>query len=293
MPHKSFGRQFQSEQVAIHAGPEIAPKNQRWNGHDQAEGGVVKGYGNALSELRWVAARGSWPAERPPRGRRWLTAFATGAIAMTALPAIAVIVGALIVGSAIGDAATVGDALWRAALATPLAVLAAGTYKPLHLAEFDTANFIETNAVNYLGVVHALSALIPHMRTRRSGHLACIASVAGYRGLPKAATYGPSKAALINLAESLKPELDADGVTISIINPGFVATPLTAQNEFPMPFLLSAEEAAARILRGLQRRRFEIAFPTRFVLMLKLARLLPYSIYFYLIRKFILSQKNL
>ncbi len=174
-----------------------------------------------------------------------------------------------------------------------LAVLAAGTYKPLNVTEFDPANFIETNAVNYLGVVHALSALIPQMRSRRSGHLACIASVAGYRGLPKAAAYGPSKAALINLAESLKPELDADGVTMSLINPGFVATPLTAQNEFPMPFLLSAEEAAARILRGLQRRRFEIAFPTRFVLMLKLARLLPYSVYFFLIRKFVISRKNL
>jgi short-subunit dehydrogenase len=173
-----------------------------------------------------------------------------------------------------------------------LAVLAAGTYKPLNVTEFDLANFIETNAVNYLGVVHALSALIPQMRSRRSGHLACIASVAGYRGLPKAAAYGPSKAALINLAESLKPELEADGVTMTLINPGFVATPLTAQNEFPMPFLLSAEEAATRILRGLQRRRFEIAFPTRFVLMLKLARLLPYSVYFFLIRKFVISRKQ-
>jgi short-subunit dehydrogenase len=173
-----------------------------------------------------------------------------------------------------------------------LAVLAAGTYKPLNVSEFNPANFIETNAVNYLGVVHALSALIPQMRSRRSGHLACIASVAGYRGLPKAAAYGPSKAALINLVESLKPELDADGVTMSLINPGFVATPLTAQNEFPMPFLISAEEAAARILRGLERRRFEIAFPTRFVLMLKLARLLPYSIYFFLIRQFVTSRKK-
>jgi short-subunit dehydrogenase len=173
-----------------------------------------------------------------------------------------------------------------------LAVLAAGTYKPLDVGDFDVCNFTVTNAVNYLGVIHALAALVPSMRQRGSGHVAWIASVAGYCGLPKAAAYGPSKAALINLAESLKPELGAVGVTVSLINPGFVATPLTAQNDFPMPFLMTSEEAANRIVAGLLRRRFEIAFPTRFVALLKLVRLLPYAIYFWIMRRLVKSQRT-
>jgi len=173
-----------------------------------------------------------------------------------------------------------------------LAILAAGTYRPLDIDHFDVGNFTVTNAVNYLGVIHALAALVPAMRLRGSGHVAWIASVAGYRGLPKAAAYGPSKAALINLAESLKPELDAAGLTVSLINPGFVETPLTAQNEFPMPFLMTPKEAANRIVAGLVRRRFEIAFPTRFVVLLKLARLLPYAIYFWIMRRLVNPQRT-
>lgn len=173
-----------------------------------------------------------------------------------------------------------------------LAVLAAGTYRPLDIARFDVANFTMTNAVNYLGVIHALAALVPSMRQRRTGHIAWIASVAGYRGLPRAAAYGPSKAALINLAESLKPELDAEGITVSIINPGFVETPLTAQNDFAMPFLMTPQSAAARIVAGLVRRRFEIAFPARFVVLLKLARLLPYACYFWIMRRLVKTPRT-
>ena len=102
--------------------------------------------------------------------------------------------------------------------------------------------------------------------------------------MPKSAAYGPSKAALINLAESLKPDLDRHGVTVSVINPGFVETPLTAQNDFSMPFLMQAAEAARLTIEGLKRRRFEIAYPKRFVFIMKLARLLPYFLYFWLIR---------
>jgi short-subunit dehydrogenase len=120
--------------------------------------------------------------------------------------------------------------------------------------------------------------------------VAWIASVAGYRGLPKAAAYGPTKAALINLAESLKPELEADGVQVSVINPGFVRTPLTAQNDFPMPFLMEADEAARRSIAGLAAGRFEIAYPRRFVALLKFARLLPYRLYFALIRRSVLKR---
>ena len=131
-----------------------------------------------------------------------------------------------------------------------------------------------------LGVVNCLAGLLPRMLPRRSGHVAWIASVAGFVGLPKAAAYGPSKAALINLAESLKVDLELRGVTVSVVNPGFVETPLTAQNDFPMPFLMQAPEAARLTIEGLRRRRFEISYPWRFVLIMKLARLIPYALFF-------------
>jgi NAD(P)-dependent dehydrogenase (short-subunit alcohol dehydrogenase family) len=171
-----------------------------------------------------------------------------------------------------------------------LAVFGAGAYQPL------TAEQVTPEAVravfdtNVMGVVHGLSAVLGSMRRRRQGQIAWIASVAGYRGLPKAAAYGASKAALINMAESLRPELARDGVFVSVINPGFVETPMTAQNDFPMPFLMTPDAAAERIVAGLAKRKFEIAFPRRFVTLLKLARLLPYGIYFRLIDRFVLPR---
>lgn len=171
-----------------------------------------------------------------------------------------------------------------------LAVFAAGTYVPVTADLLDTKEFAHTMATNYMGVVNGLAAVLPRMRERRKGHVAWIASVAGYRGLPKAAAYGPSKAALINLAESLKPELARVGVSISVVNPGFVATPLTAKNDFPMPFLMTADAAASATIRGLARSSFEIAFPRRFVFLLKVARLLPYGLYFWLIDRAVLRR---
>lgn len=170
-----------------------------------------------------------------------------------------------------------------------LALFCAGTYKPLDPARFDTGNFSATIATNYMGVVHGLAAVLPAMQARRSGHVAWIASVAGFRGLPRAAAYGPSKAALINLAESLKPELERAGITVSVINPGFVETPLTAQNDFPMPFLMQPGAAARRAIAGLVTGSFDISFPARFTLILKTARILPYTAYFWLIRRFVLK----
>ena len=165
-----------------------------------------------------------------------------------------------------------------------LGVLAAGTYTPVDVGNFHPAIFETAMATNYLGVVNALAGLLPPMISRRAGHVAWIASVAGYVGLPKAAAYGPSKAALINLAESLKPDLDMRGIAVSVINPGFVETPLTAQNDFNMPFLMQTPEAARLSIEGLLKRRFEIAYPLRFVIIMKLARLLPYALFFRLIQ---------
>jgi short-subunit dehydrogenase len=112
-----------------------------------------------------------------------------------------------------------------------------------------------------------------------------VASLAGYRGLPGAAAYGASKAGLINLCEALRPELAAVGVDMRLINPGFVKTPLTDKNDFPMPFLIDVDEAVDRIIDGLQGDSFEIAFPRRFALLMKLLRLLPDRLFFGVTRR--------
>ena len=166
-----------------------------------------------------------------------------------------------------------------------LAVLNAGMYQPVKLDSFKAELMAEHMRVNYQGVVNGMDALLPAMRRRRAGHMVLVASVAGYRGLPLASGYGPTKAALINLAESLKYMFEKEGLRISVCNPGFVETPLTDGNKFPMPFLMKVDAAAAALQRGIYKGKFEIAFPTRFVLVLKLLRALPYRLYFPIIRR--------
>lgn len=171
-----------------------------------------------------------------------------------------------------------------------LVIAGAGTYAPLAIDNFKAEMFQSTYQVNYLGVINVLAAILPTFRARKSGHISWIASVAGYIGLPQAASYGPTKAALINLAECLQPELAVAGITTSIINPGFVKTPLTAQNEFDMPFLMEVEDAAQQTIAGLVKKKFEIAYPWKFVWILKTLQVLPYPWFFSLVRKFVLKQ---
>ena len=169
--------------------------------------------------------------------------------------------------------------------AIDLAVLNAGVWYPMGALDYDATKAVDAMAVNYNGVVHAIGALLPGMIARRSGHISMVGSVAGYRGLINSGSYAPTKAALINLAECLKPDLYYHKVKISVINPGFVETPMTAVNKFPMPFMITAEDAVGRILKGLaQKRRFEIAFPWPIVIILKFMRLLPYKTYFFFTR---------
>jgi NAD(P)-dependent dehydrogenase (short-subunit alcohol dehydrogenase family) len=156
-----------------------------------------------------------------------------------------------------------------------LAVLAAGAYEPFDAASLDSRIFDRINAVNYLGVVRALGALLPKMMGRKSGQVAIVASVAGYTGLPKSAYYGPTKAALINLAESLWLEMRPHDVRVSVVNPGFVKTPMTARNKFRMPFLMDPPKAARLTLDGLRKGRFEVAYPWPFVMLLKSLQFLP------------------
>lgn len=172
-----------------------------------------------------------------------------------------------------------------------LVVLGAGTYSPVAVEHIDAQVFAQTMTTNYLGVVNGLAAVAPRMLARGQGHISWIASVAGFLGLPKAAAYGPTKAALINLAECLEPEMKLRGVQISVINPGFVATPLTAQNDFAMPFVMQPDEAARRTISGLAAGRFEIAYPRRFVAILRMLRALPYPLFFGLITRFVLKAR--
>jgi short-subunit dehydrogenase len=169
-----------------------------------------------------------------------------------------------------------------------LAVLNAGVWQAMSARNFSAAKAARSMAVNYQGIVNGIEALLPSMLERRAGHIALMASVAGYRGLsPLTAAYAPSKAAAINLAECLRNDLRAHGVTVSVINPGYVATPMTSTNKFPMPYLVSAEDAARRIVRSLEKGKFEIAFPWQLVAMMKLGRLLPNRAFFWYARTFL------
>lgn len=159
-----------------------------------------------------------------------------------------------------------------------LVVLCAGTYQPIMAADFDRRAFARTLEVNVMGSVNCLSAVMPAMISRREGHIAIMASVAGFVGLPGAAAYGASKAALNVMAEALEPDLERHNVRLSIINPGFVDTPLTRKNDFPMPFLISTDAAADAIMKGLERPRFEIVFPWRMAVAMKLLALLPHRL---------------
>ena len=185
------------------------------------------------------------------------------------------------------DAAAVGrtvEAITADLGPLDLVILNAAMWKPMGAADFDTATAIQCMNVNYNGVVLPLAALMPLMMKRRAGHLAFVGSVAGLRGLPKSVTYAPTKAALINLTETLKIDLENFGVKLSIINPGFVDTPMTRVNDFPMPFMVTAPDAASRIIAGLRRGKYEIGFPWTTFKTLKLFRKMPNQVFFFITR---------
>ena len=140
---------------------------------------------------------------------------------------------------------------------------------------------------NYFGVINCLSAILPRMIERKKGHIAIMSSVAGYRGLPNSVAYSPTKAALINLVEIMRSELSPLGINVSIINPGFVDTDATKVNKFPMPSMVSVEFAARKIIRDLVKLKYEVAFPFMFTFFIKLLRILPNTLYFYIIRKLV------
>ena len=188
----------------------------------------------------------------------------------------------------VGDAAQV-QATARALLAEgplDMVVYAAGYYRAQRATALDLDDLLQHDKVNYQGALQVIDAVLPSMLARQSGHISLLSSVAGWRGLPNGLAYGPTKAALTHLAETLYMDLQDQGIGVSVVNPGFVATPLTAQNQFTMPALISPEQAATAMLKGWAKGQFDIHFPKRFTLWLKLLRLLPYRLYFPLVRRF-------
>ena len=168
-----------------------------------------------------------------------------------------------------------------------LAVLNAGTYLRFGVADFSVKSFSRQWNINVMGTVNCLVHTIKQMKIKGTGHIVVVSSLSAYRGLPLAGAYGASKAALTNMCEALKPELEQLNIRLAIVHPGFVRTPLTSFNEFPMPFLMEVDDAARRIVKGIGKGQFEIAFPLLFTLIMKFIRLIPYSIYFAITRRLI------
>jgi NADP-dependent 3-hydroxy acid dehydrogenase YdfG len=168
-----------------------------------------------------------------------------------------------------------------------LLLFVSGVYVPLRADNFDIDIAEQTIDANLLGPMRAVGLVLPEMLKVHAGHIAIVGSVAGYSGLPKALAYGPSKAAIINFCETLYYDLLPQGVSVHMISPGFVATEATAQNDFEMPALISAQEAATEILSGIEKGEFDIHFPKRFSRFLKFLRILPYPIYFWIVRRFV------
>ncbi len=167
-----------------------------------------------------------------------------------------------------------------------LVMYCAGTYAAVRAQDMQPSDIAHHMQVNYLGAVYSIAAVLPSMLAAGKGHISLVSSVAGFRGLPKSLAYGPTKAALINLAETLYIDLHDAGIGVSVVNPGFVQTPLTAQNTFHMPALISPAQAAIDIVANWERGQFEIHFPKRFTRWMKLLRIVPYRVYFKLIRRF-------
>jgi short-subunit dehydrogenase len=166
-----------------------------------------------------------------------------------------------------------------------LVLVMAGFWQRMSAKQFDLDVFKEHNNTNNVGLARCVAAVLPKMIAQNSGTLIGVSSVAGFRGLPGASGYGPSKAAQINFLESLRTDLRNTNVIVQTVSPGFVKTPMTEVNKFPMPFIISAERAAKIIVKGIEKEKAEIVFPTPMAISMKLARLVPASIWPKLFKK--------
>ena len=169
-----------------------------------------------------------------------------------------------------------------------LCVFCSGAYDPKLEQEINKVQIRKIMDVNFFGVLNCIKTVEDYFKKKKEGHISIVSSVAAYRGLPNSSGYGPSKAALTNLTESLYFDFKKHNVRVSLISPGFIKTPLTNQNTFNMPFIKTPEFAANKIYDGLTTSTsFEIHFPKELTLFLKFLRILPYRAYLFLINKFV------
>ena len=166
-----------------------------------------------------------------------------------------------------------------------LVLVMAGFWKRMSAKNFDLAVFKEHNNTNTVGLARCAAAILPKMIAKDAGTFIGVSSVAGFRGLPGSSGYGPSKAAQLNFLESLRADLVNTKVKVQTVSPGFVKTPMTDVNEFKMPFIISAERAGKLIVKGIEREKVEIIFPIPMAVSMKLARLVPQSIWPKLFKK--------
>ena len=174
-----------------------------------------------------------------------------------------------------------------------LCIFSSGTYDPKTEKKINLDQIENVMKVNFFGTLNCIKAAEDDLKNKKKGHIAIVSSVAGYRGLPNSSGYGPSKAALINLSESLYFDFKRYEVKISLISPGFIKTALTDKNDFKMPFIKSPEFAADKIYNGLiKSKSFEITFPKELTIIMKLFKILPNKIYLHLIKKLTKFQKR-
>lgn len=250
----------------------LNPKIRDWRGKRVWLVGASSGIGLALARhLHGLGAQVLVSARRPGP----LEEFAAAHPGSVALP--------LDVTDREGVARATAQALAGGPL--DLVCYCAGHYHAMRATAMDLDDLLRHHEINTVGALHLLHALTPALLAQGHGHISLVSSVAGYRGLPQALAYGPTKAALINLAEILYLDLQPKGLGVSVVNPGFVETPLTAGNQFHMPALITADEAAREMVRGWERGQFEIHFPRRFTRVMKLLQLLPHRLYFAAVRR--------
>ena len=173
----------------------------------------------------------------------------------------------------------VADAMRDAWGGIDVLIANAGTHVPTRVEAFDVDEYMDLMRLNYGGVLNCIEAVLPRMLEDGAGHIVGVSSLAGYRGVPGAAAYGATKSALIHFLESMRFDLAGSGVDVTIVNPGFVRTPLTDRNDFDMPFLVEPDRAARIIRRGIERRRREVSFPFPFNWFIKFLRVIPMPLY--------------
>ena len=167
-----------------------------------------------------------------------------------------------------------------------ICVFCTGMHDPKSEKEFNLEKIRKIMEVNYFGVMNSINSIYSYYNNKKSGQISIVSSVAGYRGLPAAGAYCASKSALTSFTESLHFEMRKKNVRVSLISPGFIKTPMTDQNDFPMPMIKSPEFAAEQIYSGLiKKNSFEIHFPKAFTFIMKILRILPNSVYFWLVEK--------